>query len=95
MRCFACNAVIELAVGERVGFREDCEGCGADLHVCRNCTLHDPGAHNECREPNTERVGDRERANHCEYFTPSDRGGGETAKAAAEAKSRLEDLFKK
>jgi len=95
MRCFSCNSASELVAGERVGFREACDDCGADLHVCLNCTLHDPGAHNECREPNTERVADRERANRCEYFTPSDRGGGEAARAADDAKSRLEGLFKK
>jgi hypothetical protein len=39
--------------------------------------------------------GYRERSNHCDYFTPGDRGGGEAAKAAAAAKSRLDALFKK
>jgi hypothetical protein len=94
MRCSSCNAEIELAAGERVGFRDECEGCGADLHACRNCSLHDPGAHNECREPNTEWVSDRERANRCEYFSASDLGGGAAAEAAAEAKGRLDTLFK-
>jgi hypothetical protein len=95
MRCFSCNAATDLAVGERVGFRDVCGGCGADLHVCRNCTLHDPGAHNQCREPNAEWVAGRERANHCEYFAAGDRGGDEAAKAAARAKSELDRLFKK
>jgi len=95
MRCFGCDAVIALAPGERVGFRDECDHCGADLHVCRNCALHDPGAHNQCREPNTEWVGDRERGNHCEYFAPSDRGGGEAAVAADAARAKLDSLFKK
>lgn len=95
MRCFACHVSIELAPGERVGFRATCSDCGADLHVCRSCQFHDPGAHNECRESSSERVSDRERANHCEYFAPSDVGGGEVAKAASVARSALEDLFKK
>ena len=95
MRCFACNESSEIAAGERVGFRDTCDRCGADLHACRSCQHHDPGAHNECREPNTEWVSDRERSNHCEYFAPSDRGGGEVAEAEAKARSRLNDLFKK
>jgi hypothetical protein len=95
MRCFACNAVTEVPAGERIGFRDVCAGCGADLHVCCNCTLRDPGAYNECRESNTEWVSDRERANHCEYFTASDRGGGAAAEEAARAKARLDTLFKK
>jgi len=95
MRCFACDDSIELAAGERVGFRDSCDRCGGDLHVCRNCSHHDPGCYNECRESSSERVGDRERANRCEYFVPSDRGGGEAAAAAEAGKARLEDLFRK
>ncbi|MFQ5417048.1 MAG: hypothetical protein ACE5FL_08405 [Myxococcota bacterium] len=95
MRCFACDIAIEIPPGERIGFRAICDACGADLHVCRSCEQHDPGAQNECREPAAERVGDRERANHCEYFAPSDRGGGEADRAAQAAKAQLDSLFKK
>jgi hypothetical protein len=95
VRCFACNGEIPLAAGERVGFRDDCPRCGADLHVCRNCAYHDPSAYNECREPNAERVGERERANRCDYFTPGSGGGGALAGAQSKAKGQLENLFKK
>ena len=70
MNCFACGRAVEVTSGERVGFRDECERCGADLHVCRNCAHHDPAAYNECRESSTERVDDRERANRCEWFRP-------------------------
>jgi hypothetical protein len=95
MRCFACNDQIGIAAGERVGFRDSCDRCPADLHVCRNCAHHDPSAYNECRESNAERVGDRERANRCDYFVPGEGGGGEVAAAAETAKSALDSLFKK
>jgi len=95
VRCHACGRVVELAAGERVGFRDECPGCGADLHVCRNCAHHDPGSYNECREPQAERVGDRERANRCDYFAPAVGAGGEGAGAQAEARARLDALFKK
>ncbi len=95
MRCFACDAAIELSAGERVGFRDDCDACHADLHVCRNCAHHDPGAYNECRESSAEWVSDRERANRCEYFAPSDRRGGAAADAVGKARSDLDALFKK
>ncbi len=91
MRCFACGKSFELAAGERVGFRDACEACQADLHVCRNCKLHDPAAYNECREPNAERVGDRDRANRCDYFTP---GEGVAGPGAAN-KAQLDALFRK
>ncbi len=95
MRCFACDAACDLAAGERVGFRATCSSCDADLHVCRNCRHHDPAVYNECRESNAEWVSDRERANHCDYFSPGEGGGGEAARAAAKARGDLSALFKK
>lgn len=95
MRCFRCDAAIELASGDRVGFRDDCGRCGADLHVCRNCELHDPGAYNECREPQAERVTDPERANRCEWFRPSARAGGSAAGPERTAREALDALFRK
>jgi hypothetical protein len=95
MRCFACGAEVAIASGERVGLRDACARCDADLHVCRNCRHHDPSAHNECRESQAERVDDRERANRCEWFSPGDGGGGERAARQADAKRDLEALFKK
>ena len=95
MQCFACGSGLELASGERVGFRDTCSTCGSDLHVCRNCGHHDPSAYNECREPGSERVGDRERANRCDWFTAADGGEGEPGEARDQAKAALDQLFKK
>ena len=95
MRCFACDEPQEIAAGERIGFRDACPKCGADLHVCRNCAHHDPAAYNECREPNSERVSDRDRANRCDYFSPGEGGGGAVEAARSRALSDLDRLFKK
>ena len=95
MNCFGCGVAVELAAGDRVGFRDSCEACGADLHICRNCTHHDPSAYNECREPNAERVSGRERANHCDYFSPGSGEGGKLAGEQTRARSQLDTLFKK
>ena len=94
MRCFACDAAIPLASGERVGFRDACPSCGRDLHVCRNCAHHDPAAYNECRESSAERVGDRERANRCDYFAPKAGGAAAPREEAARARAGLDALFK-
>jgi hypothetical protein len=94
MRCFACGTPIELASGERVAMRDSCPRCSADLHVCRNCAHHDPGAYNQCREPQAERVSDRERANRCDWFAPR-RDEQAPADRAAAARSALDALFKK
>ena len=95
MHCFACGAPLELAAGERVGFHDDCSACRAALHACRNCTHHDPGAHNQCREPNAEWVGDRERSNRCEYFAPGSGPGGAATGAREKGKGALDSLFRK
>jgi hypothetical protein len=86
---------VHFAPGERPGFRETCEGCDADLHTCHNCAHYDPGAQNDCREPSSEYVSDRERANRCDWFSEGDREGGNAAGGRDKALSDLDSLFKK
>lgn len=94
MLCHACQTEIPLAAGESIGFRDACDRCRADLHVCLNCTHHDVSAYNECREPNAERVLDSDRANRCDYFRPGAAARGDEDRHD-EALSKLENLFKK
>ena len=98
MLCFSCRAEITLGAGQSVGFRDTCDACQADLHVCLNCTHHDPSAYNECRESSAERVLDQDRANRCDYFRPLavERPGVDGAvDERAEALDALENLFQK
>jgi hypothetical protein len=95
MGCFSCNAVVELAAGERVGFRETCSACDVDLHVCLNCTHYDSSAYNQCRESNAEWVSDRERANRCDYFVLGESGDGAARREPQEGRAALDSLFKK
>ena len=94
--CQACDRGFE--VRERVGFREACEGCGADLHVCLNCEFHDPGAHNQCREPQADPVPEKDRANRCDWFRASSRVPGEArdgSRGVKGARSAIDALFGK
>jgi hypothetical protein len=92
--CFKCRK--ELEIVRKIGRQETCLYCGADLHVCLNCYFYDPGNCNHCRETQAERVLDKEKSNFCEYFVfrdtqkTKDKEGGK-----GQAKSKLEDLFKK
>ena len=95
MRCHACGDEIALGPAERVGFRDECPRCSADLHICCNCAHHDPTAYNECRESSAERVLEKERANRCDYFAPGRGTAGEAASARAGALADLEKLFRK
>lgn len=92
LNCFHCGTALKYA--DRIGLREECPQCHEDVHCCRNCQFYDPKVYNECREPAADKVREKERANHCDYFSPgAGEGGGGKKKddllAAAEA------LFKK
>jgi hypothetical protein len=47
---------------------DSCPHCRSDLKCCLNCRLHDPGANNQCREPQAEWVAEKDKANFCEFF---------------------------
>ena len=95
MQCHACQQPIDLASGERVGFREECPRCGGDLHACVQCAHYDPGAYNHCREPQSERVADKERANRCDWFQPAQAGAGRMESERQKARVDLDALFKR
>ena len=96
MNCWHCAREIEIVAGkDRVGFREDCAGCGRPLHACRNCNFYDPTYNNSCREPVADLVADKERANFCEYFKPASGRSVKAAPPKSEAQKKLEALFKK
>jgi hypothetical protein len=93
-KCHACLKVLEITTP--VGRRENCPFCRADLHCCLNCAHYATGAYNECREPQAERVMEKNRSNFCDYFVfrdvLADAGEGKNRDVARES---LESLFKK
>lgn len=91
LNCFACGKENELV--DRVGLRDECEHCRADLHVCKNCKFYDPASYNECKETSAEVVRDKEKSNHCDYFVAGDGKGGDKDKDSM--LSAAEALFKK
>ncbi|MBI2083906.1 MAG: hypothetical protein HYT76_10135 [Deltaproteobacteria bacterium] len=92
--CFSCENSIE--VTERVGRRDSCPKCHADLHCCKNCEFYDRSAYNECRESQADRVLDKEKSNFCDYFQLAQAPHAmKENDVAAEAKRKLEALFKK
>ena len=84
-----------------------CPECDACLHSCVHCKFYAPTAHNQCLEPQSEYVPDREKANFCDYFKVAGAGDstGDRASTAApsaddlkeravKARAKLEALFK-
>ena len=82
----------ELQVAARVGRTDGCPHCHSDLKCCLNCRLHEPGAHNQCLEPQSEWVGDKDKANFCEFFEFRERARP-GASGAASGGDRARDAF--
>lgn len=73
MNCVNCGHTIQV-VG-RVGKRDTCPRCDADLHTCLNCRFYDPAAHNQCRETQAEWERFKDKNNYCDYFEPATASG--------------------
>jgi len=91
--CSFCNA--DLTKIEQVYRSSKCPSCGNDLKICRNCKFYDPSAHWECRETITERVGDKDSANFCDFFRfDANKGPVADLSKKKAAKDAFGDLFK-
>ncbi len=79
--CHLCKN--ELPATAQVRRTDGCPTCHADLKCCLNCRLHDPGASNQCREPQAEWVTEKDKANFCEFFELGDRSARRTGSSRA------------
>lgn len=89
--CCYCQKAVALP---KPGRTESCPQCGHDLHCCYQCRFYDPSYNNECREPQAERVVEKEKANFCDYFV-FDPQIKVKAVVPEGAKAKWEALFKK
>ncbi len=94
--CHSCGneQIFEVKVGVKVGRRDSCPHCGADLHCCKNCRLYDPSLHNQCREPEAAFIRDRTEANFCMHFDFRDADAFKVDTSTVDAKAKLAALFK-
>ena len=90
--CHHCGH--DIGPTERVGRRDACLQCRADLHCCLNCSFFEPAAHNQCREPQAERQVDKTVGNFCDFFAFR-LGRRRQGAGSAEARTRLDALFAK
>lgn len=91
--CFSCSTEVQLS--GPISRRDECTKCGADLRVCKNCEFYDAKAYNECREPQAERIQEKERSNLCDFFRPRDKSMTSEKDKAAQLRAAAEALFKK
>ena len=59
--CHHCGRELQI-FSAKVERTASCPYCRSDLKCCLNCRLHDPGANNQCREPQAEWQGDKDKA---------------------------------
>lgn len=90
-RCQACKHALD--IGPRIGRRDVCPHCRADLYCCLNCSFYDPSASKQCREPVADLVKEKGKANFCDYFRFADRAPG-NEREAERSRKQLDDLFK-
>lgn len=95
MICFSCGKQTGLSSNVHVGYREACLHCSADLHSCRQCRFFDRRAYNECKEPSAERVLEKEKANHCDFFSAAELPLESQGVSVTDHRARAEALFKK
>jgi hypothetical protein len=75
---------------------ESCPHCNTDLHICLNCIHYDKTAYNDCREPQAERVLEKNVSNFCDYFTYREGvAEAEGLKRKEDALKQLDELFVK
>jgi hypothetical protein len=91
--CWKCGAKL-LDVILPMSRREECSQCHCDQHVCKMCVHYDSASRTSCLEERAEYIVDHERANFCDYFSPSNAVfNGGTSQKQQEAKARLTALF--
>jgi hypothetical protein len=71
-----CFCGCELKVDHIVSRQEICPRCHRDVRCCLNCALYDAAAPNQCREPQSEAIRERDRSNFCDFFVCNDTEGG-------------------
>lgn len=91
--CHVCNK--DLSVDPKVGRKDECPSCGADLRCCLNCVFYDRAVSKQCRETVTELVREKGKANFCDYFVFAENRIAATDAGSAQARKVLDDLFKK
>lgn len=94
LQCYKCGKALSDTLKVMIGRSDTCPGCMADVRCCKMCHFYDPKAYNECREPQADRVPDKEKANFCDYFKIAS-SYNDAEKQRQDAMAKAAALFKK
>ena len=91
--CFRCGTSLS-AMSLPIARQDLCPECGVELHVCKMCIHFDANVARQCREDDAEDVTQKELANFCEWFEPSETAFESGRKSEADlALEELEAMF--
>ena len=91
--CFRCGASLS-ALTLPIERRDLCPECGVELHVCKMCIHFDANVPRQCREDGAEDVTEKDRANFCDWFKPSESAFDPKQKSEADqSMEALEAMF--
>ena len=82
--CYRCGASLS-GLSLPLSRRDQCPECTAELHVCKMCVHFDASVPRQCREDGAEDVTEKERANFCDWFKPSEQAFDPQRKSEADA----------
>jgi len=91
MNCWHCGQALQ---ANSYGRGDICISCKRDTRVCKNCTNYEKSLSNECKEPQADRVVEKERSNFCDYFKPGSPKADQN-KSRDSLKAAADALFKK
>lgn len=93
--CYKCGKPLSDTYKVMVSRSDSCPHCMTDIRCCKMCQFYDPKAYNECREPQADRITEKEKANFCDYYKFGPGGLNDAEKARQDALAKAAALFKK
>lgn len=92
LECWNCGA--DLAdIPRPISRHANCPGCYEVLHCCRMCRWYAPGRPGDCDHDRADPPVEKENANFCDYFVPTNAYMKDEGERKAAARSRFADLF--
>lgn len=92
LECWSCGASLD-ELPRPITRHMNCPECFEDLHCCRMCRNYAPDASITCTDERTDPPVNKENANFCDYFRPTNAYRAGSRERQADAKSRLDALF--
>ena len=90
--CWSCGASLD-ELPRPITRHMNCPECFEDLHCCRMCRNYAPDASITCTDERTDPPVNKENANFCDYFRPTNAYRAGSRERQAGAKAKLDALF--